>query len=278
MKHRHFSRKVWHHRKHLGNKNLDGLPKLKLSPSIVFVCGRCFTPNLNQLQNSERFYIPYNLTIPHCLKPTLLLLYPFFLNLSWIQPAPQPHPDSFLPPPCTARVWLSSRSINASPAFGTPNPGKISHAIIEFEGVSAVQGDWKCLLVHVSGWRWLHGCIPTKALRLVICRKSWGPAPKYAPLNPLDAILATFLTQENLKNWQAGLGNVGKFHGIQQQVAGIQQVYANQSHRNDIRPCAWHKQKAGPSASNLGLQLIQGMSKTPVFLASPKPKMKGFLL
>lgn len=57
-------------------------------------------------------------------------------------------------------------------------------------------------------------------------QKVWGPAPKYAPLNPLDAILATFLTQENLKNWQAGLGNVGKFHGIQQQVAGIQQVYA----------------------------------------------------
>lgn len=167
-----------------GEQKLRWLAKAETVASIVFVCGRCFTPNLNQLQNSERFYIPYNLTIPHCLKPTLLLLYPFFLNLSWIQPAPQPHPDSFLPPPCTARVWLSSRSINASPAFGTPNPGKISLAIIEFEGVSAVQGDWKCLLVHVSGWRWLHGCIPTKALRLVICRKSGAPPPNMLPWIP----------------------------------------------------------------------------------------------
>ena len=56
--------------------------------------------------------------------------------------------------------------------------------------------------------------------------ESLVPAPGMLPWIPLSYLATVNTREENLKNWQAGLGNVGKFHGIQQQVAGIQQVYA----------------------------------------------------
>ena len=111
--------------------------------------------------------------------------------------------------------------------------------------------------------------------------ESLGPAPKYAPLNPFWAILATFLTQENLKNWQAGLGNVGKVHGIQQQVAGTQQLYA-------IKVIGTTSGLAHGTSKRLGQCQQPGVAidprnvqDTPVFTilqASLKPRMKGFLL
>ena len=49
-------------------QKLRWLAKAETVASIVFVCDALFSPNFNQLQNSERSYSPYKLTKPHCLK------------------------------------------------------------------------------------------------------------------------------------------------------------------------------------------------------------------
>ena len=159
MKHRHFSRKVWHHRKHLRNKSLDGLPKLKLSPQLCLFVGDALHQiliNCTILNDLTVLTSLLNHIASNILKPTLLLLY------RSLQPKP------FLDPTSTTtdiRIrcfpYLALPEFDFHPGvsmhhlhFGTPNrpnPGQ------NLPCHHRVQGDWQCLLVHVSGWRWLHG-------------------------------------------------------------------------------------------------------------------------
>ena len=199
MKHRHFSRKVWHHRKHLRNKSLDGLPKLKLSPQLCLFVGDALHQiliNCTILNDLTVLTSLLNHIASNILKPTLLLLY------RSLQPKP------FLDPTSTTtdiRIrcfpYLALPEFDFHPGvsmhhlhFGTPNrpnPGQNLPCHHRVQGIGSAY--W---FMSVAGGGYM--AIPDETLRLVI--------PKYAPLNPLRSYSSHFLNTRELEKLASWLG------------------------------------------------------------------------